>query len=44
MSWLDGITYLMDMSLSTFRETVKAMEVWHKAVHGVANSQMRLSN
>ena len=44
MGWLDGITDLMDMSLSKFREMVKDRKASHAAVHGVAKNQTRLSN
>ena len=44
MIWLDGIIDSMDMTLSKLQESVIDRDAWHAVVHGVAKSQIQLSN
>ena len=44
MRWLDGITDLMDVSLSELREFVTDREAWRAAIHGISKSQTQLSD
>ena len=44
MRWLDGITDLMDMSLSELRELVMDRDAWRTTIHGVTKSRIQLSN
>ena len=43
MRWLDGITDLMDVSLSELQKLVMDREAWHAGIHGITKSRTRLS-
>ena len=44
MRWLDGITDLMDVSLSELQEMVMGREAWHAVINGIAKRRTRLSD
>ena len=44
MRWIDAITHTMDMGLDELRKLVMDREAWRAVIHGVAKSQMRLSD
>ena len=44
MRWLDGITYLIGMSLSELQEFVMDREVWHAAIHGLVKNRTGLND
>ena len=44
MSWLDGLTDSMDVSLNELWETVKDREAWHAAAHGVTKRQTQFTD